>query len=109
MGQGGGGGSLEKVPLNALTSPSGLPHHQVSHHPPAAAHHVISQRGWTLWQEITIASKFRGKYLSIMPLGESLRPEQPGGVYPCDTYVVIEREEQEPKLLSGQRPQVQSS
>lgn len=43
---------------------------QVSHHPPAAAHHVMSQRGWTLWQEITIASKFRGKYLSIMPLGE---------------------------------------
>ncbi|XP_028851435.1 oxysterol-binding protein 2-like isoform X1 [Denticeps clupeoides] len=42
---------------------------QVSHHPPAAAHHVLSQRGWTLWQEITIASKFRGKYLSIMPLG----------------------------------------
>ncbi|XP_068460737.1 oxysterol-binding protein 2 isoform X1 [Clinocottus analis] len=42
---------------------------QVSHHPPAAAHHVISKRGWTLWQEITIASKFRGKYLSIMPLG----------------------------------------
>uniref|UniRef100_A0A3Q3JH88 Oxysterol-binding protein n=1 Tax=Monopterus albus TaxID=43700 RepID=A0A3Q3JH88_MONAL len=42
---------------------------QVSHHPPAAAHHVISQRGWTLWQEITVASKFRGKYLSIMPLG----------------------------------------
>lgn len=44
---------------------------KVSHHPPAAAHHVISQRGWTLWQEITIASKFRGKYLSIMPLGET--------------------------------------
>lgn len=42
---------------------------QVSHHPPSAAHHVISERGWTLWQEITIASKFRGKYLSIMPLG----------------------------------------
>ncbi|XP_045559114.1 oxysterol-binding protein 2 isoform X3 [Salmo salar] len=42
---------------------------QVSHHPPAAAHHVISQRGWTLWQQITISSKFRGKYLSIMPLG----------------------------------------
>ncbi|XP_043353753.1 oxysterol-binding protein 2 isoform X3 [Dermochelys coriacea] len=42
---------------------------QVSHHPPAAAHHVYSKRGWTLWQEITIASKFRGKYLSIMPLG----------------------------------------
>ncbi|XP_013924045.1 PREDICTED: oxysterol-binding protein 2-like [Thamnophis sirtalis] len=43
---------------------------QVSHHPPAAAHHVYSRRGWTLWQEITIASKFRGKYLSILPLGE---------------------------------------
>ncbi|KAK0149439.1 Oxysterol-binding protein 1 [Merluccius polli] len=42
---------------------------QVSHHPPAAAHHVISSRGWTLRQEITVASKFRGKYLSIMPLG----------------------------------------
>uniref|UniRef100_A0A8C4E7S2 Oxysterol-binding protein n=1 Tax=Dicentrarchus labrax TaxID=13489 RepID=A0A8C4E7S2_DICLA len=42
---------------------------QVSHHPPAAAHHVISDRGWTLRQEITVASKFRGKYLSIMPLG----------------------------------------
>ncbi|KAM8880868.1 oxysterol-binding protein 1-like isoform 2-T4 [Synchiropus picturatus] len=42
---------------------------QVSHHPPAAAHHVISDRGWVLRQEITVASKFRGKYLSIMPLG----------------------------------------
>uniref|UniRef100_A0A667WRF2 Oxysterol-binding protein n=1 Tax=Myripristis murdjan TaxID=586833 RepID=A0A667WRF2_9TELE len=42
---------------------------QVSHHPPAAAHHVASERGWTLWQEITIDSKFRGKYISIMPLG----------------------------------------
>ncbi|XP_058877718.1 oxysterol-binding protein 1-like isoform X2 [Acipenser ruthenus] len=42
---------------------------QVSHHPPAAAHHAVSKRGWTLRQEIAIASKFRGKYLSIMPLG----------------------------------------
>ncbi|XP_031415282.1 oxysterol-binding protein 1 isoform X2 [Clupea harengus] len=42
---------------------------QVSHHPPAACHHAISERGWTLRQEITLASKFRGKYLSIMPLG----------------------------------------
>lgn len=44
-------------------------HSQVSHHPPAAAHHVTSQRGWTLWQHITIDSKFRGKYISVMPLG----------------------------------------
>ncbi|XP_068191026.1 oxysterol-binding protein 2 [Antennarius striatus] len=42
---------------------------QISHHPPAAAHHVESQRGWTLWQHITIDSKFRGKYISVMPLG----------------------------------------
>ncbi|XP_074062456.1 oxysterol-binding protein 2 isoform X1 [Macrotis lagotis] len=42
---------------------------QVSHHPPAAAHHVLSKNGWSLWQEITISSKFRGKHLSIMPLG----------------------------------------
>ncbi|XP_069768893.1 oxysterol-binding protein 1-like isoform X3 [Narcine bancroftii] len=41
----------------------------VSHHPPSAAHHVESRYGWTLRQQITIASKFRGKYLSIMPLG----------------------------------------
>ncbi|GAB1289523.1 Oxysterol-binding protein 2 [Apodemus speciosus] len=34
---------------------------QVSHHPPSAAHHVFSKHGWSLWQEITIASKFRGK------------------------------------------------
>uniref|UniRef100_A0A3Q2CIG9 Oxysterol-binding protein n=1 Tax=Cyprinodon variegatus TaxID=28743 RepID=A0A3Q2CIG9_CYPVA len=42
---------------------------QVSHHPPAAAHHVASERGWTLWQHITIDSKFRGKYISVVPLG----------------------------------------
>ncbi|KAJ0057172.1 hypothetical protein NL108_002109, partial [Boleophthalmus pectinirostris] len=41
----------------------------VSHHPPAAALHVSSQRGWSLWQHITIDSKFRGKYISVMPLG----------------------------------------
>lgn len=42
----------------------------MSHHPPSAAHYVFSKHGWSLWQEITISSKFRGKYLSIMPLGE---------------------------------------
>ncbi|XP_005396336.1 PREDICTED: oxysterol-binding protein 2 isoform X1 [Chinchilla lanigera] len=42
---------------------------QVSHHPPSAAHYAFSKHGWSLWQEITIASKFRGKYISIMPLG----------------------------------------
>ncbi|KAK1886646.1 Oxysterol-binding protein 1 [Dissostichus eleginoides] len=29
----------------------------------------LCEQGWTLRQEITLASKFRGKYLSIMPLG----------------------------------------
>ncbi|KRX78426.1 Oxysterol-binding protein 2 [Trichinella sp. T6] len=43
---------------------------QVSHHPPAAALHAESQR-WKLWQEFTMSSKFRGKYLSIVPLGYS--------------------------------------
>uniref|UniRef100_H2UV09 Oxysterol-binding protein n=1 Tax=Takifugu rubripes TaxID=31033 RepID=H2UV09_TAKRU len=42
---------------------------QVSHHPPAAAHHAFSVKGWTLQQEITLASKFRGKYISVIPLG----------------------------------------
>ncbi|PAA85237.1 hypothetical protein BOX15_Mlig004611g1, partial [Macrostomum lignano] len=42
---------------------------QVSHHPPAAAFHVESKAGWTTWQEFTMSSKFRGKYLSIIPQG----------------------------------------
>lgn len=67
------GASLEPSCCGAVPSPvpsqAVCPCPQVSHHPPAAAHHVYSRRGWTLWQEITIASKFRGKYLSIMPLG----------------------------------------
>lgn len=60
-------GTSFKIPSNIFPSVSSC---QVSHHPPAAAHHAISEKGWTLRQEITLASKFRGKYLSIMPLGE---------------------------------------
>ncbi|XP_057295894.1 oxysterol-binding protein 1-like isoform X2 [Hydractinia symbiolongicarpus] len=41
---------------------------QVSHHPPSVAHHVEG-RGWTLWQNFTMSSKFRGKYLLVSPLG----------------------------------------
>ncbi|XP_071789373.1 oxysterol-binding protein 1-like isoform X2 [Asterias amurensis] len=41
---------------------------QVSHHPPAAAIHVDA-KDWTLWTDITIASKFRGKYLQVFPQG----------------------------------------
>ncbi|CAI5445493.1 unnamed protein product [Caenorhabditis angaria] len=41
---------------------------QVSHHPPAAAHHAIG-RGWTMYQDFTMTSRFRGKYLSVIPVG----------------------------------------
>ncbi|XP_052800519.1 oxysterol-binding protein 1-like [Mya arenaria] len=41
---------------------------QVSHHPPTAALATESQE-WTLWQEFTMGSKFRGKYLQIIPTG----------------------------------------
>lgn len=43
---------------------------QVSHHPPMAAIHCEGS-DWTCWQEFTMTSKFRGKYLQITPLGSS--------------------------------------
>lgn len=42
---------------------------QVSHHPPMVAQHCDG-RGWRCWQEFTMSSKFRGKYLQVIPLGE---------------------------------------
>ncbi|PAV62816.1 hypothetical protein WR25_04625 [Diploscapter pachys] len=41
---------------------------QVSHHPPAAAHHAEG-RGWIMHQDFTMTSRFRGKYLSVIPVG----------------------------------------
>lgn len=41
---------------------------QVSHHPPACAMYTEG-RNWRAWQEFTMASKFRGKYLQIIPQG----------------------------------------
>ncbi|XP_013788509.2 oxysterol-binding protein 1-like [Limulus polyphemus] len=41
---------------------------QVSHHPPMLAQYCEG-RGWTCWQEFSMSSKFRGKYLQIIPLG----------------------------------------
>ena len=41
---------------------------QVSHHPSAAAHHAEG-RGWTMYQDFTMTSRFRGKYLSVIPIG----------------------------------------
>ncbi|XP_067617853.1 oxysterol-binding protein 1 [Eurosta solidaginis] len=43
---------------------------QVSHHPPMAALHCEG-REWTCWQEFTMTSKFRGKYLQVIPLGNA--------------------------------------
>ncbi|XP_020896123.1 oxysterol-binding protein 2 isoform X2 [Exaiptasia diaphana] len=41
---------------------------QVSHHPPASALYV-EHKDWIFWQEFTATSKFRGKYLQIIPQG----------------------------------------
>lgn len=41
---------------------------QVSHHPPMVAQ-FCQGRGWRCWQEFTMSSKFRGKYLQVIPLG----------------------------------------
>ncbi|KAK2587461.1 hypothetical protein KPH14_003169 [Odynerus spinipes] len=41
---------------------------QVSHHPPMVAQHCEGRK-WRCWQEFTMASKFRGKYLQVIPLG----------------------------------------
>uniref|UniRef100_A0A914HRP5 Oxysterol-binding protein n=1 Tax=Globodera rostochiensis TaxID=31243 RepID=A0A914HRP5_GLORO len=43
---------------------------QVSHHPPAAAHHVEGIN-WLLHQEFMVSSRFRGKYLSVVPTGHT--------------------------------------
>lgn len=61
---------VQKHKYSMMLKPADTIISQVSHHPPAAAHHVTSQQGWTLWQHITIDSKFRGKYISVMPLGK---------------------------------------
>ncbi|XP_063541415.1 oxysterol-binding protein 1 isoform X1 [Cydia strobilella] len=42
---------------------------QVSHHPPMVAQHCEGVAGWQCWQEFTMTTKFRGKYLQVVPLG----------------------------------------
>lgn len=43
---------------------------QVMHHPPMVAQYCESQvHGWSCWQEFTMRSKFKGKYLEIEPIG----------------------------------------
>ncbi|CAD5221266.1 unnamed protein product [Bursaphelenchus xylophilus] len=41
---------------------------QVSHHPPATAHHAEG-REWVMFQDFNMTSRFRGKYLSVTPTG----------------------------------------
>lgn len=43
---------------------------QVSHHPPIVAQFCEGEQ-WHCWQEFTMTSKFRGKYLQIIPLGSA--------------------------------------
>ena len=42
---------------------------QLSHHPPIMALHCEG-RGWSCWVELDVASKFRGQYLTLTPLGK---------------------------------------
>ncbi|TRY70435.1 hypothetical protein TCAL_02402, partial [Tigriopus californicus] len=45
---------------------------QVSHHPPIVAQFAESSNGlWRCWQEFSMRSKFKGKYLEVEPLGIS--------------------------------------
>ncbi|KAM3724124.1 Oxysterol-binding protein [Dirofilaria immitis] len=41
---------------------------QVSHHPPITAHHADGHK-WTMHQDFSMTSRFRGKYLSVTPTG----------------------------------------
>lgn len=41
---------------------------QVSHHPPITAHHAEGRK-WKVHQDFTMTSRFRGKYLSVIPVG----------------------------------------
>lgn len=43
---------------------------QVSHHPPMAALHCEGKE-WSCRQEFTMTTKFRGKYLQVVPLGNA--------------------------------------
>jgi len=42
---------------------------QVMHHPPMVAQYCQGNAGWKCWQEFTMRSKFKGKYLEIEPIG----------------------------------------
>lgn len=57
-----------------------LPKLKVSHHPPLAG--VYSEgRDWVLYQEVAISSKFRGRYLQIIPQGNSFSVYSHGFIF----------------------------
>lgn len=57
---------------------------QVSHHPPMVAQYCEG-RNWRCWQEFTMASKFRGKYMQIIPLGTAhLEFNNSGTAHSCE-------------------------
>ncbi|RZF33896.1 hypothetical protein LSTR_LSTR009920 [Laodelphax striatellus] len=41
---------------------------QVSHHPPISALHCVGKE-WTCWEDFSVVTKFRGKYLTAEPKG----------------------------------------
>lgn len=54
---------------------------QVSHHPPIVAIHCEG-KNWKCWQEFTMATKFRGKYLQLIPSGLAfVEFEETGNLY----------------------------
>jgi hypothetical protein len=63
---------------------------QVKHHPPTVAQHCEGQ-GWTMWQDFTMKSKFKGNYLELAPSGIAhLSFKTSGSIYSwrkVNTYV----------------------
>ncbi|KAG5684373.1 hypothetical protein PVAND_013608 [Polypedilum vanderplanki] len=43
---------------------------QVSHHPPITAQYCEGRK-WRCWQDFKLTTKFRGKYIEVIPLGSS--------------------------------------
>lgn len=65
-----------------------LPKLKVSHHPPLAG--VFSEgRDWELYQEVAISSKFRGRYLQIIPQGNSFSVYSHGFIFLQSSPVIF--------------------
>ena len=65
------------------------PLEQVSHHPPALSTYAEGA-GWTLYQEFTMSSKFRGQYLSITPSGTCIsRQRSPHEQHKDDCFLSL--------------------